>query len=152
MKLNFIEKLIGSGIYSGYFPFASGTVGSIVALAIYLIPGFENPALLLFFISFFLVVGIFIGNKFEEVYGKDPKQCTIDEFVGTWISLLFLPKKALFIAIAFIIWRVMDILKPFPARQVEKMKGGLGIMLDDVIAGIYSFLIVQMFIYFINKI
>ena len=152
MKLNFFEKLIGSGFYSGYFPVASGTAASIVALGIYLIPGFENPALLLFLISFFLVIGIQVGNKFEGVYGKDPKQCTIDEFVGTWISLLFIPKKALFIIIAFIIWRAMDILKPFPARQIEKLKGGLGIMLDDVIAGIYSFLIVHMIIYFINKI
>ncbi len=152
MKLNFFEKIIGSGLYSGYFPVASGTVGSVVALAIYLIPGLENPALLLFLISFFLVVGIKIGEKFEDVYGKDPKQCTIDEFVGTWISLLFVPKKMIFIIIAFAVWRAMDILKPFPARQIEKLKGGFGIMLDDVIAGIYSFLIVQMFIYFMNKI
>jgi phosphatidylglycerophosphatase A len=152
LKINFIEKLVGSGFYSGYFPVAPGTAGSIVALGIFLIPGFENPALLLFLISLFFVIGIQIGNKFEEVYGKDPKQCTIDEFTGTWISLLFVPKKIIFIVLAFVIWRVMDILKPFPARQVEKFKGGLGIMLDDVIAGIYSFLIVHMFIYFINKI
>lgn len=138
MKINVLEKFLGSGFYSGYMPFAPGTFGSLVALSIYLIPGMENPTILLILISLFSVVGINIGTKFEAIYGKDPKQCTIDEMVGMWITLLFIPKNIWFILIAFIIWRLLDIVKPFPANIAEKLKGGLGIMMDDVIAAIYA--------------
>ncbi len=146
-NLNFFEKMLGSAFYTGYIPFAPGTFGSIVALLIYLIPGFENPTLLLILISLFSIVGISIGTKFEAVYGKDPKQCTIDEMVGMWISLLFIPKTIWFILIAFILWRIFDITKPFPANIAEKLSGGLGIMLDDIIAAIYALTITHIIIY-----
>lgn len=149
MKLNLIEKLLGSGFYTGYVPFASGTFGSLAAVLIYLIPGFENPTVLLLSISIFTVIGVNLGTKFEKIYGRDPKECTIDEFVGTWISLLFLPKNVLFISGAFIIWRLFDIIKPFPANSVEKIKGGWGIVLDDVISGFYSFIVIQIILYFV---
>ena len=129
---------MGSGLFTGYFPFASGTVGSLAALLIYLIPGFENPFILGSLIILFFVIGIPISTHFEETYGKDPKECTIDEFVGMWISLFLLPKTLWIILTAFIIWRVLDIFKPFPANRAEKIQGGMGIMLDDVISGIYT--------------
>lgn len=147
MTPNFFEKVLGSGFYSGYIPFASGTFGSLVALLFYLIPGFENPTILLIIISLFSIVGISIGTKFESIYGKDPKQCTIDEMVGMWITLLFIPKKIWFIIIAFVIWRILDIIKPFPANVAEKIDGGLGIMLDDIIAAIYSLILTHIIIY-----
>ena len=150
MKINLLERLLGSGFFSGYIPIAPGTFGSLVALAIYLIPGFENPTILLTLISLFSIIGIYTGNKFEKVYGKDPAQCTIDEMVGMWITLLFIPKYIWYILIAFIIWRILDIIKPFPANIVEKIKGGWGIMLDDIVAGIYSLILVHIIIYFIN--
>ena len=150
MKINFIERMLGSGFFTGYIPFASGTFGSLMAIAIYLIPGFENPTILLSLISFFSIIGIHLGNKFEKVYGKDPSQCTIDEMVGMWITLLFLPKYIWFILIAFIIWRILDIIKPFPANIVEKIKGGWGIMLDDIIAALYSLILIHIIIYFIS--
>lgn len=150
MKINIIEKTIGSGLFTGYIKFAPGTFASFVAVLIYMIPGFENPGTMIFFISVLFVLGISISSKFEEIYGKDPKQCTIDEFVGTWVTLLFVPKTLVFIPIAFVIWRIFDIIKPFPANIAEKIKGGWGIMLDDVIAGFYSFILVQIIIYFIK--
>ena len=149
MKLNLIEKILGSGFFTGYIPFASGTFGSLAAVIIYLIPGFENPTVLLLLISLFTVIGVNLGSKFEKIYGKDPKECTIDEFVGTWISLLFLPKNLVYVLGAFLIWRVFDIIKPFPANYFEKIKGGWGIMLDDIIAGFYSFIVIQIILYFI---
>lgn len=150
MKINFVEKLFGSGFYTGYIRFASGTWGSLAALIIYLIPGFENPSLMIFMISLFILIGVPIADKFEALYGKDPKECTIDEVVGMWITLLFLPKKIWWIVLAFLIWRAMDISKPFPARRLENIKGGWGIMLDDVMAAIYSFISIQIIIYFFN--
>ena len=143
MKLNFFEKLLGSGFYTGYIPFISGTFGSLAALIIYYIPGFENPLILIPAIIIFTFYGIYVGNKFESVYGKDPSECTIDEFVGMWISLLFLPKILLISLFTFLLWRILDIIKPFPARNFEKLKGGLGIMLDDITSGIYSLIIVH---------
>lgn len=143
MKLNFFEKLLGSGFYTGYIPFISGTFGSLAALIIYYIPGFENPLILIPAIIIFTFYGIYVGSRFESVYGKDPAECTIDEIVGMWISLLFLPKILLISLLAFLLWRILDITKPFPARNFEKFKGGLGIMLDDITSGIYSLIIVH---------
>ncbi|MFH0733768.1 MAG: phosphatidylglycerophosphatase A [bacterium] len=148
--VNKIEYLFGSGFYTGNIKFASGTFGSLAGLIIYLIPGFENPTIMLFFISLFTVIGIKIGTKFEKTYGKDPKEFTLDEVVGMWISLLFIPKKIWYIALVFIIWRAMDIIKIPPARQAEKLKGGLGIMLDDIIAACYCLIITNLIINFIK--
>ena len=147
MKLNFFEKLIGSGFYTGYIPFASGTWGSLAALIIYLIPGFEKPAIIIPAIVLFTILGIFTGNKFDVIYGKDPAECTVDEVVGMWISLLFLPKTFLVVTAAFISWRVFDIIKPFPAKQLESLKGGVGIMIDDIVAGFYSLLLLHLILY-----
>jgi phosphatidylglycerophosphatase A len=147
MKLNFFEKLIGSGFYTGYIPFASGTWGSLAALIIYLIPGFEKPAVIIPAIILFTILGVFTGNKFDVIYGKDPAECTIDEVVGMWISLLFLPKTFFVAAAAFISWRAFDIIKPSPARQLESLKGGVGIMIDDIVAGLYSLLLLHLILF-----
>jgi phosphatidylglycerophosphatase A len=84
----------------------------------------------------------------EKILGKDPKECTIDEFVGTWISFLFLPKNIIILIIAFLLWRILDILKPPPANKMENLREGWGIMLDDVVSGFYTMLIMQIIIYF----
>ncbi len=143
MSINPFEKFLGSGFYTGYIPFASGTFGSVAGLMIYYIPGFEKPIILIPAIILFTILGIFIGNKFEINYGKDPAECTIDEVVGMWISLILLPKKFYISIFAFIVWRIFDIIKPAPARQAEKLNGGLGIMMDDIIAGLYTAILVN---------
>ena len=151
MKLNFFEKIIGSGFYTGYFPIASGTVGSIAALMIYMIPGFEQLSILIPSIIIFAFYGIYIGTKFEVQYGKDPKECTVDEVVGTWISLIALPKTFLIILTTFLVWRILDIIKPPPARNLEGLNGGYGIMIDDVISGFYTLIIMHLVVYLFGK-
>ena len=146
MRLNFIDKLLGSGFYTGYIPFASGTFGSIAGLIIYYIPGFEKPGIIIPAIIIFSLYGIYAGSQFEKVYGKDPAECTIDEIVGMWISLLFLPKILWLSVVVFLVWRLFDIIKPYPARQLEKLKGGLGIMIDDIISSLYVLLLVHLII------
>ncbi|MGA7838614.1 MAG: phosphatidylglycerophosphatase A [Ignavibacteriaceae bacterium] len=146
MKLNLFEKTLGSGFFTGFIPFAPGTFGSLAALFIYYIPGFEKPLVLIPAILIFSFYGVYVGNKFEKVYGKDPGQCTIDEFVGMWISLLFLPKTIIISVTAFIIWRILDIIKPWPARSLEQLDGGLGIMIDDVVSAVYTLIILQVFL------
>jgi phosphatidylglycerophosphatase A len=147
MKLNFLEKLIGSGFYSGYVPVAPGTFGSLVALLIYLIPGFENLYIIIPAILISIIIGIPIATKFEIVYEKqDPGYCTIDEIAGMWISLILVPKEIIPVTAAFFIWRIMDIIKPYPARKLEDLKGGLGVMMDDIAASGYALLIVHVFL------
>jgi len=150
MQINFFEKLIGSGFYTGYIPFASGSFGSIAALLIYWIPGFENPYILISAIIIFGSYGIYIGSKFEKTYGKDPTECTVDEMIGQWISLLFLPKTIIISLFAFFVWRLFDIVKPYPARKLEELPGGLGVMADDVAAAIYSLIFVHIILIIFN--
>ena len=151
MKINFFEKFIGSGFYSGYFPVASGTVGSLAAIVIYLIPGFERLVIIIPATLIFIVYGMFLGTKFESLYGKDPAECTVDEVVGTWISIIALPKTFWIIVGAFFIWRILDIIKPPPAKNLERLKGGLGIMIDDVISALYTLIIMHLVVYLLGK-
>lgn len=151
MKINFFEKFIGSGFYTGYFPIASGTVGSLAAILIYLVPGFEKLYIIIPATIILIVYGIYLGTKFETQYGKDPSECTVDEFVGTWISLIALPKILWIIVVAFFVWRILDIVKPPPARNLEKLNGGLGIMIDDVISGLYTLIIMHLVVYLLGK-
>jgi len=151
VKLNFIEKLLGSGFYTGYIPIASGTFGTLTALFIYLIPGFENPYVIIPAIIIFFIYGVYVGSKFENAYGKDPSECTIDEVVGTWISFLFLPKAVGIIIITFFLWRALDIFKPYPARKLENLNGGLGIMIDDVVSGFYTLIIMHLVVYLFGR-
>lgn len=97
-------------------------------------------------IVLFLIYGIMIGDEFETKYGKDPRQCTIDEVVGMWISLLFLPKSIIISGIAFLVWRALDIFKPFPANRMESLKGGFGIMLDDVVSALYTLVLLNLLV------
>lgn len=150
-KINIFEKAIGSGLFTGYIPFAQGTFGSLIGLLIYGIPGFEKPGTLIPAIIIFTFYGIFIGTKFEKAYGKDPGQFTLDEFVGMWITLLLLPKTLLVSSIAFFVWRAFDIIKPYPIRKLEALNGGLGIMIDDIVGGIYSLFTVELILTFIIK-
>jgi len=149
--LNKFEKIIGSSFLFGFIPFAPGTFGSIPAILFLFIPGFNNIIFLIPLILLTFIYGIFLADKFESQFGKDPKQCTIDEMLGTWISFIFIPFSLINYIITFILWRFFDIIKPYPIKQIEKIKGGLGIMLDDVLAGIYTLIISHIIIYFINQ-
>ena len=145
--INLFEKIIGSGLFTGYIPVASGTFGSLIAIFIYWIPGFEKLHIILPAIVILFIYGVYVSSKFEKVYGKDPSQCTVDEVVGTWISLIAIPKSILLTLTSFFIWRALDIIKPFPARSSEKIPGGWGIMVDDIIAGFYSLIIIHLIVY-----
>ena len=117
---------------------ASGTVGSFVTLiALWLIP-FTTLAL---FITLAVVtlVGIWAGSRVERaIDAKDPGIIVIDEVAGMLVSVLFLPRTIPVLVTAFLLFRLFDIWKPFPARQFQELHGGLGVMLDDLIAGAYA--------------
>lgn len=140
-----LYKFIGSGFLTGYVPLMPGTFGSALGLLLFFFVYQQLFVIKLLIIIIIFVLGIYLGNKFEIYYGKDPKQFTLDEFVGTWIAFLFVPNNLLWWISAFVIWRFFDIVKPFPANRAENLIGGLGIMLDDVISGMYSLIIIYIF-------
>lgn len=136
-KISFFSKFIATGFFSGYSPIAPGTAGSLIGVLIYWF--FLNSNLqLLIFSTLFFILGVFTSTEFERRDGHDPSIVVVDEIVGMWISLLFIEKKLGAILTAFLIFRLMDIIKPPPARTFDRLKGGFGIMMDDVIAGIYA--------------
>lgn len=124
----------------GYFPVAPGTFGTVVALLILFLLRPTFPAMLVMTIAAF-VLGIFSSSSAEAVLGKDdPGQVVIDEVVGYFVTMLFFETDSMRnLLIAFVLFRALDIIKPPPIRFIEKkFRGGLGIMLDDIVAGIFS--------------
>ena len=89
-------------------------------------------------------LGVYTSSVTENnISKKDPSIIVIDEWVGQWIALLFLPKSILWGLAAFLLFRLFDIWKPYPIKKLDKMIGGLGIMLDDVLAGIYALVFIS---------
>ena len=117
---------------------ASGTVGSFVTLiALWLIP-FTTLALIVT-LAVVTLVGIWAGSRVERaIDAKDPGIIVIDEVAGMLVSVLFVPRTMPVLVTAFLLFRLFDIWKPFPARQLQELHGGLGVMLDDLIAGAYA--------------
>jgi len=138
LRAPFAARFIATGFLSGYSPVAPGTAGSLVGLALYLIPGFEAPSLLGAAIAAAFCIGVYTAAQMERELGEDPPVVVIDEVVGMWISLLFLPKTVWIAGLSFLFFRGFDIVKPPPARRLEALQHGWGIMLDDVAAAVYA--------------
>lgn len=145
-SLPFSVRFVATGFFSGYSPFVPGTCGSIVGILIYAIPGFETPLIIISISILCFIIGAYVSSVMENKLGDDPSVVVIDEIVGMWISLILLPKTFLVILITFFFFRAYDIFKPQPARYAEKYKNGWGIMLDDVVAGIYANISVRILI------
>ena len=136
--------VIGAGLGSGLFPVAPATAGSLLALAIYWwspMTG-DDPALVVLVFAGFLV-GIWATGKMSTAVNPDPKQAVWDEFIGMWATCVLLPKTLPWLAAAFICFRILDIWKPWPIRRLERLHGGLGIMADDLLAGIFGAVILN---------
>jgi phosphatidylglycerophosphatase A len=135
----------------GYLPLAPGTWGSLAALAFWylILPTFSSITFIVTIIIIF-ILGIYTSSVTERVLEKkDPSIIVIDEWVGQWIALLFLPKSFVWSIVAFALFRLFDIWKPYPIHRLDNIKGGFGIMIDDVLAGIYALIGVQLLRYFI---
>jgi len=141
----------------GYLPLAPGTWGSLVGVGIYLLLRYVavNPAhtTFLFLESASIIIitlsGIWAASQTERITGrKDPGKVVVDEVAGQLISLLpitlvpFWLSWKPWVIVSFILFRFFDIVKPYPARQMERLHGGLGIMCDDLVAGVYAAVVV----------
>lgn len=146
-KTQLFHIIIASGFGSGFSPFAPGTVGALLAVAIWTVLFYTIPFNILILITILLIVlftllGIRSANVLESTWGKDPSKVVVDEMVGVWIALLAVPINNIwYILFAFLLFRFFDILKPLGIRKMENFKGGIGVMADDILAGIYSFLL-----------
>jgi phosphatidylglycerophosphatase A len=140
-KPSLFSKCIATAFFAGYSPIAPGTAGSLIALIpLFFFPGIRTPLLALLIVIVFLA-GRWVAKKFEDAYGDDPQIVVIDEVVGMWITMVLVPITLFNLVAGFVLFRFFDIVKPPPARQLERLQNGWGIMLDDVAAGIYAGLV-----------
>lgn len=141
--------MIASVFYIGYLPIAPGTLGSLASLVLYYFIC-HNAVLMAAVILAIITLGFITAGKVERMFEeKDPGEIVIDEFAGMLIALYRLPPTMGYVVTGFLLFRFFDIVKPKPIASLEKMNGSLGIMSDDIIAGIYANILLQG-IYIIN--
>jgi phosphatidylglycerophosphatase A len=135
--------VLASVFGAGYAPVASGTVGSFVTVvAIWLLP--LTPLRIAVALVVVILIGIWAGSRVERLLGKkDPGVIVIDEVAGMLLSVILLPRTIPVLVTAFLLFRLFDIWKPFPARESQVLTGGLGVMVDDLIAGFYALVLVM---------
>ena len=136
--------LLATGFHLGWVPYAPGTVASVAALLLFL-PFRHLPWMIhLSVVALLFVVGAFAAGRAAAALGaKDPSPVVIDEIVGCWVALLGIPPRHASLLFAFVLFRLFDIWKPYPADHAQRLPGGWGIMLDDLVAGLYANLSVR---------
>lgn len=146
-KPPFLPVLIATGFGSGFSPVAPGTAGALLATVVWFgLSYFLSAVALLWltvgFILVFTILGIWATDRVEPHWGEDPSRVVVDEMVGVWIALLAAPAGEVWYALgAFALFRLFDIFKPLGIRRMESFPGGIGVMMDDILAGIYSFVV-----------
>jgi phosphatidylglycerophosphatase A len=126
--------------YCGYFPVAPGTVGSVAGLVFYFLVWWTgSPLVEVALIVGLFAVGVWASTTAERYFGGiDPGPVVIDEVVGMLITLAFIPVGWSAALAGFVLFRIFDVLKPYPANRLEAMHGGLGVMADDAMAAVYA--------------
>lgn len=143
-----ITLFIAQGAYAGKSPVAPGTAGTLVGVLLYLgvktlsLPKYGALCILL------CVVGAWTADRAEALLGcKDCSSIVIDEIAGFLIAMFMVPSGWGFLAAAFLLFRAFDVVKPWPLHGLQDVRGGLGVMLDDIGAGVYTNLVLQAFVY-----
>ncbi|GAA4303468.1 phosphatidylglycerophosphatase A [Nibribacter koreensis] len=143
--------LISSTLGIGYLGKGGGTVAAVATCLVWYAVQAKGNEVVLFQILaslFVTLLGIWSANQVEPFWGKDDKKVVIDEVAGMCISLIAVPLTWPYMLASLVLFRFFDIAKPFFIRKAERVKGGLGVMLDDVLAGICANLVVQAVLYF----
>ncbi len=145
-----MNKLIASIFGIGYIK-GGGTLAAIVTCPLIWVIWQSNiyPSYLLFIVTVFITfLGIYVGNKVEPEWGKDSYRVVIDEVAGMLVTMLFLPANLYLLLAGLVLFRFFDILKPLGIRKMEALPGGAGVMMDDVLAGVYGNIILQVAVVF----
>lgn len=145
------HKIVSTGLGIGYIGKGAGTIAAVFTCLIWYFfqSGYFNDY---YFSAFFTLIitglGIWSADQVEQLWGKDSNKVVIDEVAGMCITLLFIPISIKVIIIGLILFRFFDIVKPFFIRKMESLKGGWGVMADDVLAGIYANIVLQAIVFF----
>lgn len=152
-KAPLFHNFIATGFGSGYSPIAPGTAGALLAMLIWW--GYSLlfshcisiPVLTFIVIVVFTFAGVWSSSVVEKYWGEDPSRVVVDEMVGTWIALLAVQEGAHwgYMLAAFVLFRFFDIVKPLGVRKMESLPSGFGIMADDILAGIYGFIVIYLY-------
>ncbi|WP_374950423.1 phosphatidylglycerophosphatase A [Mucilaginibacter sp.] len=141
-----MNKTIASIFGVGYIK-GGGTVAAIITCgALYLLwqqAWFANPLYLLLITLIVNGLGVYTGNKVEPAWGKDSSRVVIDEVAGMLVTMLFVPTNLYLLLAGLVLFRFFDIVKPLYIRRMEAFPGGTGVMLDDILAGVYANVILQ---------
>lgn len=139
-----LHEILSSFFGIGYIRKGGGTVAAIAtALIWYVAVAVPDSRMAIGAVLMVIVYGIWAGNVVEKKWGKDSSKVVIDEVAGMLVALLFIPVTVVNVFVALVLFRFFDILKPLLIRRLEKLPGGWGVMGDDVLAGIYSNIVLQ---------
>jgi phosphatidylglycerophosphatase A len=139
---------IAQGAYAGRFPIAPGTAGTLVGVLLYLLMKGLSPGIYAVSCLLLFVVGTWAAGRAEELLGrKDHSSIVIDEIAGYMVSMFLVPPAWGFLIAGFLLFRFFDIVKPYPLNRLQDIRGGLGVMLDDIGAGIYTNVVLQLVAY-----
>jgi phosphatidylglycerophosphatase A len=136
--VTFAALALATALGAGYIPFAPGTMGSIVGLVVWaLLPASAGAQAAVIVVLF--VVGAWSGTVAERHFHKtDPSEVVVDEVMGMLVTLFLNPVGWKGVVVGFLLFRLFDIIKPYPARQLEHLHGGVGVMADDFMAAVYA--------------
>ncbi|MBC3540989.1 phosphatidylglycerophosphatase A [Rufibacter sediminis] len=146
-----LHKLISTSLGIGYVGKGGGTVAAVfTCLVWYFCQGSGNELVFwpLALTVLLTALGVWSANEVEPLWGKDDKKVVIDEVAGMCISLLFIPVTVPYLLAALVLFRFFDIVKPLGIRKTERLPGGWGVMLDDVLSGIYANVLLQLLLFF----
>lgn len=150
-RMPIYHQLIATGLGVGFFPYGPGTMGALFAILIWYVLHFMvgTPYIIgitLALVLAFTFLGAWSASVSERYWGEDPSRVVIDEVVGQWIVLLAIPAdfQVWHVVAALALFRFFDIVKPLGVRTMENLKGGWGIMADDILAGIYGFVVLHL--------
>jgi len=153
--MNFSKKaavFLATGFYVGNIPFAPGTFGSLLGLPLcFFLAGIPWPAAITA-VALFIALAVWVSNDAARILKrKDPGCIVIDEIAGMMITLVGVPFRLPAVISGFIVFRILDILKPFPIRRIDqRLSGGVGIVADDVVAGVFANIITRILLTIID--
>ena len=148
---NALVRLVATGLYSGYSPFVPGTVGSIPAWLIGFFLVRDNVMIMGIVTVVTLIISVWSAGEAEKLFGHDARKIVIDEWAGMFLAFLFVPYSLTNFVIAFVAFRVFDVVKITPAHQAERLPGGWGVTMDDVVAGIQANVFTQIIVYGLER-
>ena len=141
---DFVNKAIVSVFFIGYLPLIPGTFGSLAGIGLFCLLRQANSFVYFLSLAIVILLGLSVSGRAEKLFNKkDPSRVVIDEVAGMLVALVFMPLDLRIIILGFILFRIFDTVKPYPADKIQNLHGAVGIMADDIIAGIYTNIVLQ---------